>query len=54
LKGTPNFEVVVYPGATHFFDAPGINGIGMLYDENAAQDAERRADAFMDAHMPPK
>jgi dienelactone hydrolase len=57
LKGTPNFEVVVYPGAGHFFDAPGINDIGghgMVYDENAAQDAERRADAFMAAHMPPK
>ena len=56
LKGTPNFEVIVYPGATHFFDAPGIDVIGghMLYDEKAAQDAERRADAFMAAHMPPK
>lgn len=59
LKGTPNFEVVVYPGATHGFNAPGvgdIEGLGhdMVYDEKAAQDAGRRADAFMAAHMPPK
>jgi dienelactone hydrolase len=57
LKGTPNFEVVVYPGATHGFDAPNIGdneGHDMVYDENATQDAERRADAFMAAHMPPK
>ena len=57
LKGTPNFEVVVYPGATHGFDAPDIGdnvGNGFVYDEKATQDAERRADAFLDAHMPPK
>jgi dienelactone hydrolase len=57
LKDTPNFEVVVYPGATHGFNAPGIGdmqGHHMVYDEKATQDAERRADAFMAAHMPPK
>jgi dienelactone hydrolase len=57
LKDTPNFEVVVYPGATHGFNAPNIGDWGghhMVYDEKATQDAERRADAFMAAHMPPK
>lgn len=57
LKNAPNFEVVVYPGATHGFSAPGIGdmeGHHMVYDERATQDAERRADAFMAAHMPPK
>jgi hypothetical protein len=29
-------------------------GHHMAYDEKATQDAERRADDFMDAHMPPK
>jgi dienelactone hydrolase len=56
-KDTPNFEVVVYPGATHGFDAPGIGdmeGHHMAYDEKAAQDAQRRADAFMAAHMQAK
>jgi dienelactone hydrolase len=57
LKDTPNFEVVVYPGATHAFNMPGVGdweGHHMVYDEKATQDAERRADAFMAAHMPPK
>jgi dienelactone hydrolase len=57
LKDTPNFEVVVYPGATHGFNVPGVSDMGgfhMVYDEKATQDAERRADAFIDAHMPPK
>jgi dienelactone hydrolase len=57
LKNTPNFAVVVYPGATHGFNLPGVDaleGYHMVYDEKATQDAERRADAFMDAHMPPK
>jgi dienelactone hydrolase len=59
LKDTPNFEVVVYPGATHGFNAPGVGdierqGYDMVYDEKATPDAERRADAFIDAHMPRK
>ena len=49
LKDTPNFEVVVYPGAGHGFDAP--SGAYGDYDEKATRDAERRADAFMAAHM---
>jgi hypothetical protein len=42
------------PPATHGFDAPNIGdnvGHDMVYDEKATQDAERRADAFMDEHM---
>jgi dienelactone hydrolase len=61
VRGKPNVEVVVYPGVTHAFIYPmmgqsGFDYLGhhMVYDENATQDAERRADAFMDAHMPPK
>jgi dienelactone hydrolase len=57
LKDTPNFEVVVYPGATHGFNAPGVGDMGgfhMVYDEKASQDAERRADAFMAAHIQSK
>jgi dienelactone hydrolase len=51
-----NFEVVVYPGATHAFNIPFEKPVVMLghhmeYDEKAAQDAQQRADAFMDAHM---
>jgi dienelactone hydrolase len=51
-----NFEVVVYPGATHAFNIPFEKPVEMLghhmeYDEKAAQDAQQRADAFMDAHM---
>jgi dienelactone hydrolase len=49
LKDTPNFEVVVYPGAGHGFDAP--SGAYGDYDEKATQDAAHRADAFMAAHM---
>jgi dienelactone hydrolase len=51
-----NFEVVVYPGATHAFNIPFEKPVEMLghhmeYDEKAAQDAQQRADAFMDARM---
>jgi len=51
-----NFEVVVYPGATHVFNQPSEKprdflGHHFVYDEKAAQDAQQRADAFMAAHM---
>jgi dienelactone hydrolase len=51
-----NFEVVVYPGATHAFNVPfdkplDLLGHHMVYDEKAAQDAQERADAFLAAHM---
>jgi dienelactone hydrolase len=55
VKGKPNVEVVVYPGDTHAFVMPGVDGEFMghhfAYDEKAAQDAQQRADAFMAAHM---
>jgi len=49
-----NFEVVVYPGATHVFNQPSEKprdflGHHFVYDEKAAQDAQQRADAFMAA-----
>jgi dienelactone hydrolase len=56
-KDKPNIEVVVLPGATHGFNMTYTGeymGHRLVYDEKATQDAERRADAFMDAHMPPK
>jgi dienelactone hydrolase len=56
FAGKTNFEVVVYPGATHAFNIPFEKPVEMLghhmeYDEKAAQDAQQRADAFMDAHV---
>jgi dienelactone hydrolase len=54
--GKANVEVVIYPGATHGFAAPGLDitdsgGAHLIYDEKAAKDAEARADAFIAAHM---
>ncbi len=52
--GKTNVEVVVYPGATHYFATPGVGdfqGIHMAYDPKAAKDAQARADAFIAAHM---
>lgn len=50
-----NFEVVVYPGATHVFKTPAkprdYLGHHLVYDERATQDAQQRADAFIAAHM---
>jgi len=54
LKGKPNVDVVVFPGAAHGFnfDFTGDSmGHHMAYDEKATLDAQARADAFMDAHM---
>jgi dienelactone hydrolase len=56
VTGKTNFEVVVYPGATHVFNQPSEKprdflGHHFVYDEKATQDAELRADAFMAAHM---
>ena len=56
VTGKANFEVVVYPGATHVFNTPAekprvVLGHYLAYDEKATQDAQQRADAFMAAHM---
>ena len=54
VTGKTNFEVVVYPGATHVFNMPSekpldVLGHHLVYDEKATQDAQERADAFMAA-----
>jgi dienelactone hydrolase len=57
VKGKPNFEVVVFPGATHGFVFPMAQpldngGMRIVYDEKATLEAQQRVDAFMDAHIP--
>jgi dienelactone hydrolase len=54
VTGKTNFEVVVYPGATHVFNMPSekpldVLGHHLVYDEKATLDAQERADAFMAA-----
>ena len=54
VTGKTNFELVVYPGATHVFNMPSekpldVLGHHLVYDEKATQDAQKRADAFMAA-----
>jgi dienelactone hydrolase len=52
-KGAPNLEFVFYPGATHYFEMPGVGdfqGHHMAYDAKAAKEAEARVDAFIAAH----
>jgi dienelactone hydrolase len=54
VTGKTNFEVVVFPGATHVFNMPSEKPIDFLghhfvYDEKATQDAQEHADAFMAA-----
>ena len=54
VTGKTNFEVVVYPGATHVFNMPSEKPVDYLghhfvYDEKATQDAQEHADAFMAA-----
>jgi dienelactone hydrolase len=56
VTGKTNFDVVVYPGATHVFNQPSEKprdflGHHFVYDEKATQDAQQRADSFMAAHM---
>jgi dienelactone hydrolase len=53
-KDKPNIEVVVLPGATHGFNMDYTGeymGRHLAYDEKATLEAQRRADAFMDAHL---
>ncbi len=52
--GKPGVEVIFYPGATHYFAAPGVSdfqGVRIAYDPKAAKDAQARADAFIATHM---
>ena len=46
VKGKPNLEMVVFPGATHAFNVPFEK-----HDEKATQEAQKDADALMDTHM---
>jgi dienelactone hydrolase len=56
VKGKPNLEIVVFPGATHAFNLPFAQpieylGHHMAHDETATQEARKDADAFMDSHL---
>ena len=56
VKGKSDFELVVYPGATHAFTMPfdqPVEYLGhhMVYDEKATKDGEERAEAFIAAHI---
>ena len=56
LKSKNNFEVVVYPGATHSFSMPfdkpvDYAGHHLAYDEASTQQAEERTEAFIAAHL---
>jgi dienelactone hydrolase len=56
LESKSNFEVAVYPGATHAFtmrfDKPlDFAGHHLAYDESSTKEAMQRAEAFIDAHL---
>ena len=53
VKGNPDFDVVVYPGASHLFAFAMVQPwvVHDAFDEKAALDAQQRSDLFMDAHM---
>jgi dienelactone hydrolase len=56
LNGKTNFEVVVYPGATHAFSMHfakpfDFAGHHLAYDEASTQQAEERTEAFIAAHL---
>jgi dienelactone hydrolase len=56
VTGKVNFEVVVYPGATHGFTEPfdkplDVDGHHLAHDEAATKDAQERAEAFIAAHL---
>ncbi len=48
-----DFELVVYPGAYHSFDVPGVNGVyyghRLVYDEAATRDSLDRVRRFLHA-----
>jgi dienelactone hydrolase len=56
ITGKANFELVVYPGATHGFTEPfekplDFDGHHLAHDEAATTDAQKRAEAFIAAHL---
>ncbi len=56
LKSKRNYEVVIYPGATHSFDMQfekpfEFAGHKLAYDEASAMDAAQRVEAFIGAQL---
>lgn len=56
LNGRNNFDVVVYPGATHSFSMPfdepvDFAGHHMAYDQATTMEAQERVEAFIKAHL---
>jgi dienelactone hydrolase len=56
VTGKTNFELVVYPGATHGFTEPfekpfDVDGHHLAHDEAATKDAQERVDAFIAAKL---
>lgn len=55
VKGKANFDLIVYPGATHGFTVPfekpfDVDGHHLAHDAAATNDAQERVDAFIAAH----
>ena len=56
VKGKPNLEIIVFPDATHGFNMPfdkpeDYLGHHLEYNEKATREAQRDADAFVDARL---
>lgn len=56
LSGRNNFDVVVYPGATHSFSMPfdepvDFAGHHMAYDQATTMQAQERVEDFIKAHL---
>jgi dienelactone hydrolase len=55
VKGKTNFDLIVYPGATHGFTEPfekpfDVDGHHLAHDEAATADAQERVSAFIVRH----
>jgi dienelactone hydrolase len=56
IEGKVNFDLIVYPGATHGFTKPFekpfvVDGHHLAHDEAATKDAEQRVEAFIDSRL---
>lgn len=56
LKGRNNFEIVVFPGATHSFSMPfdepvDYAGHHMAYDQATTMQAQEHVETFINAHL---
>jgi dienelactone hydrolase len=51
----PDYQIVVYPGATHSFDRPRprriVFGQVLFYDADATGDAYQRVQRFLDRYL---